>query len=139
MEGFVEVRFSGLDRALRSLAEGRASEICESVLEGLAKLAARRASELAPRRTGTLASSVTHRRTGKMRYSVVAGAPYAVYVEPGVRPFPMHRAVPIEGVGFRYIAVHPGIAPRRFMERGMREAVRRLGELLRSVSRERAA
>lgn len=138
MEGFVEVRLTGLDRALRSLTEDRTSKMGDALLEGLARAAARRASELAPRRTGLLASSVSHRRAGRMRYSVVAGAAYAVYLELGVRPFPLHRPVPIEGVGFRYVSVHPGIAPRRFLQRGLREALGRLGEVLRSVGRERA-
>lgn len=138
MEGFVEVRVAGLDRVLRSLTEDRVPRMGDALLEAMAREAARRASELAPRRTGLLAASIAPRRSGRMRYSVVAGAPYAVYLELGVRPFPLHRPVPIEGVGFRYVSVHPGIAPRRFLERGMREALRGLGGLLRSVGRERA-
>jgi len=138
VEGIIEVRFGGLEKALKSLTEDRVRRVGEVVLEGLAREAARRASELAPRRTGRLASSITYRRIGPMRYAVTSAAGYAVFLELGVRPFPLYRAVPIEGVGFRYIAVHPGIAPRRFLERGMRDAVRRVGELLRSASHERA-
>jgi hypothetical protein len=134
VEGIIEVRFSGLERALDSLNEKKVRRLGDSVIGGLAREAARRASELAPRRTGRLASSMTCRKVGAMRYTVAPAVGYAVFLELGVRPFPLYRAVPIEGVGFRYIAVHPGIAPHRFLERGAREAVRRIGELLRSAS-----
>ena len=133
MEGIIEVRFGGLERALYSLNEEKVRRLGDSVIGGLAKEAARRASELAPRRTGRLASSITCRRVGAMRYTVAPAVEYAVFLELGVRTFPLYRAVPIEGVGFRYIAV-PGIAPHRFLERGARDAVRRIGELLRSAS-----
>ncbi len=138
MADIIEVRLSGLERALRSLTEDRVRRVGEVVLGGLAREAARSASELAPRRTGRLASSITYRRIGPMRYSVTSSVGYAVFLELGVRPFSLYRTVPIEGVGFRYIAIHPGIAPRRFLERGMRHAVRRVGELLRSSTYERA-
>jgi len=138
VEGIIEVRLNGLERALDSLNEERVRRLGEAVVGGLAREAARRASELAPRKTGRLASTITCRRVGSMRYNVAPAVGYALFLELGVRPFPLHRVVPIEGVGFRYISVHPGIAPRRFLERGMRDAVRRIGELLRSASHERA-
>ncbi len=135
MAGFVEVRLTGLERALGSLNEERVRRVGEAVIGGLAREAARRASESAPRRTGRLASSLTCRRVGSMRYAVSPAVGYALFLELGVRPFPLYRTVPIEGVGFRYVTVHPGIAPRRFLERGARGAVRKVGELLRSASR----
>lgn len=131
------MRVRGLEEALRSLDPRTVAAAEERLLESLARLAASRASQYAPKRTGRLAASVSARRLGSMRLSVTPGVSYWPYVEFGVRPFRLGASVYVGGVGFRFVDVHPGIRPQRFLRRAASESLRDLRELVRSLLRER--
>ncbi len=69
--------------------------------------------------TGALTRSI-HAKVDVLRGSLltarfIADAPYASEVEYGTSPHRVDSPVFLEGVGWRYIKVHPGAPPRPFM------------------------
>lgn len=131
------MRVRGLEKALRSLDPRAVADAEERLLESLARITASKAAQYAPKRTGRLAASISARRLGAMRFSVTPGASYWPYVEFGVRPFRLGAPVYVSGLGFRFVDVHPGIRPHRFLGRAAGESLRGLRELARSLLRER--
>ena len=112
---------------------------CELIPGWFADLVRGRAYELAPRKTGRLRKSIGVRRT-RRGYEVVMGgseAPYAGYVEYGVRPHLIRarraRALRFEVKGevvyARYV-MHPGSRPRAVMSRALSEASKDFGRML---------
>ena len=69
-----------LDRLDESM-RGRVDEALDFEVEAMQT----RAQQLAPRRTGYLASSIVAVRVGEWAFKLMALAPYAVYVEFGTR------------------------------------------------------
>lgn len=49
----------------------------------------------------------------------VAGAEYAQFVHDGTKAHKVNSPVMIAGVGWRYIGMHPGTAPRPFMQEAL--------------------
>lgn len=83
-------------------AEGRVKPLLEELRRRLGSIVAEKARGRAPVRTGRLRESIFARQTGKGTLSVVAGAPYASFVEYGTRrmkarPFLRPAMAEVEG------------------------------------------
>ena len=115
---------------------------CELIPGRFAELVRGRAYDLAPKKTGRLRKSIGVRRT-RRGYEVVMGgseAPYAGYVEYGVRPHLIKakraRALRFEVKGevvyARYV-MHPGSKPRAVMSKALSEASKDFGRILDEV------
>ncbi|HXG94147.1 MAG TPA: HK97-gp10 family putative phage morphogenesis protein [Blastocatellia bacterium] len=80
----VSLRVSVVKRTDRTSQFAReAQDRVAQVLGEGAVIAAAIARQLAPKRTGRLRASIAVEQEGKMRFSLVASAPYAAFVELG--------------------------------------------------------
>jgi len=132
------LRMEGFLIALPRLLKGALTEMMENMVEYV------RSYHPYQDRTGTLTRSI-HAEVEDFKGSLltarfIADAPYASEVEYGTSPHGVDSPVYMEGVGWRYIVVHPGVPPRPFMRpaleahRGRLPVV--LEDVLLSVARE---
>lgn len=95
----------------------RVKEAVTEVLEEMVEFA--RSYHPYEDRTGTLTRSIGAQvddfRGSLLTARFTAEAPYAAEVEYGTSPHRVDSPVYLEGVGWRYIKVHPGVPPRPFM------------------------
>lgn len=115
----IEISISGVREALEKLNPDKYKLLIARYLETSAEMVAAVSTTLAPKRTGRLSSSIKTSRRGELVYEVVSMAPYSLYVEKGVRPFILQRPVMIEGLGWRFIKIHPGIKPAGFLSKAV--------------------
>ncbi|MCS7142409.1 MAG: HK97 gp10 family phage protein [Aigarchaeota archaeon] len=127
----IEVR--GLEYLIRELERRGGGDIIEAFLREIARETSRRAGQLAPRRSGALASSISFTRRGRTSYSVGSSLEYAPYLEFGTRPFIVDSPVYVTGVGWRYIYLHPGIRPRPYLMNAVRLSFHERRSVLNSV------
>lgn len=115
----IDISISGIEKVLEKLNPEKYRFLMAKYLEASAELVASVSAALAPRRTGRLSSSIKVSRRDELLYEVVSEAPYTLYVEKGVKPFTLQRSVLINGAGWRFIKIHPGIKPSGFISRAI--------------------
>lgn len=113
---------AGVPRALSRAVEEAADEAAEEMASS------------APVATGRLRQSISKRVSG-MSAEVWPTASYAAFVEYGTRPHLLGSPVLIRGVGWRFIAEHPGTRPQPFVRPAAERLRREMREILSSSVR----
>ena len=115
-------------------------------LEAVCQQIADYARQIAPRRTGTYAASITVEQEGPLRFAIRAGAPYAAIIEYGSMPhFILPRTAKVlrfevDGdVVFTKWVHHPGTPPFMTIHTAKTENLSNITEAIRDGVREALA
>ena len=130
--------FEHASEALVQAVSVRLEAVCQEVADY--------ARQIAPRRTGQYAASITVEQEGPLRFAIRAGAPYAAIIEYGSMPhfiFPRTAKVlrfEVDGdVVFTKWVHHPGTPPLMIIHTAKKDNLSKIMEAIRDGVREALA
>lgn len=141
----ISIEVSGADEAADYFREASANLVqAVSVrLEQVCQEIAAYAREIAPKKTGRYADSITLEQEGPLRFAIRAGAPYAAIIEYGSMP---HFILPRTGKVLRFdvdgeevfakYVMHPGTPPFLVIHTAKKDNLSKVIEAIREGIRE---